>query len=519
MTQNGVSLIRNNRLSGSAFFLLGCALLIAKFGVDRIVASVGFGREWTPINYLLPIDSYNLFSLQAREQRFVLTMLAVAVPFALIGLVATSRRLRDAGLSQSLLPLFFIPIVNLLFFAAISAVPGVASNRRTTEGSYRPTAAEVLDELERESDEDIAASRAASAPDVPPRSVGTLGYASHARTRPPSRFWSAWLPEDASTSGFRAALVPVPICVGTVLLVATVFRAYGWGIFVALPFCCGFITSVLHGYSKPRSFGQCLSASTLSLLMSAVACILFAIEGIGCLIMASPIMFFFMFIGTCLGHAIQTRPSRPRGVPNALWAVLIVLPLMLGLDSRFKSPPEVFAVTTSIEVNAPPAVVWRHVVSFPDLAPPTDWVFRSGIAYPVRARIDGTGVGALRRCEFSTGTFVEPIRIWDEPRLLAFDVTSNPPAMQEWSPYNIRPPHVENFLLSHGGQFKLTALPNGRTLLEGTTWYEHRLYPETYWRWWSDAIIHRIHLRVLQHVAGLSEADEAAPIATIIAHP
>jgi hypothetical protein len=41
--------------------------------------------------------------------------------------------------------------------------------------------------------------------------------------------------------------------------------------------------------------------------------------------------------------------------------------------------------------------------------------------------------------------------------------------------------------------------------LEGTTWYRHGLWPAEYWRWWSDAIIHRIHLRVLRHVRMLAE--------------
>ena len=129
------------------------------------------------------------------------------------------------------------------------------------------------------------------------------------------------------------------------------------------------------------------------------------------------------------------------------------------------------------------------------------------MAYPLSAEIDGTGPGAIRRCIFSTGAFVEPIEVWDAPRLLKFAVTSNPPAMREWSLYpNLHPPHIDNYLVSHGGQFRLIELPGGRTRLEGTTWYEHNLWPAGYWRWWSDFLIHRIHLRVLNHVMQLSES-------------
>jgi hypothetical protein len=210
-------------------------------------------------------------------------------------------------------------------------------------------------------------------------------------------------------------------------------------------------------------------------------------------------------LGALVGYGIQRRPQRAVGIPNALWTVLLAMPLLLGAEAMISRKPSVFEVTTSIEVNAPPAVVWQHVIAFSRIDSPPQWMFRAGVAYPVQARIVGSGVGAIRYCEFSTGPFVEPIVIWDAPRLLRFSVTDNPPPMRELSPFNIHPPHLHNFLVSRQGQFALIALPGGRTLLKGTTWYEHRLWPEAYWRWWSDAIIHRIHLRVLEHVKRESE--------------
>lgn len=86
--------------------------------------------------------------------------------------------------------------------------------------------------------------------------------------------------------------------------------------------------------------------------------------------------------------------------------------------------------------------------------------------------------------------------------------------MREWSPFNIHPPHLNNFLVSHGGQFHLIELPDGRTRLEGTTWYEHHMWPAPYWQLWSDLLIHRIHRRVLEHVKSLSERDETIATAT-----
>jgi hypothetical protein len=73
---------------------------------------------------------------------------------------------------------------------------------------------------------------------------------------------------------------------------------------------------------------------------------------------------------------------------------------------------------------------------------------------------------------------------------------------------DIHPRHLKGFLVSEQGQFKLTPLPNGRTLLEGTTCYRHTMWPVRYWQIWSDYIIHAIHRRVLNHVKALAEAEE-----------
>jgi hypothetical protein len=79
--------------------------------------------------------------------------------------------------------------------------------------------------------------------------------------------------------------------------------------------------------------------------------------------------------------------------------------------------------------------------------------------------------------------------------------------MQEWSPYAfVNAPHlVDGTLTSRRGEFRLVPLPGGGTRLEGSTWYRLRIHPIPYWRLFADAIVHRIHLRVLDHVRTLAE--------------
>jgi hypothetical protein len=89
----------------------------------------------------------------------------------------------------------------------------------------------------------------------------------------------------------------------------------------------------------------------------------------------------------------------------------------------------------------------------------------------------------------------------------AIGQADQPEPLKEWSPFDIHPPHLDHYLVSRRGQFRLVRLPDGRTRLEGTTRYTNRMWPAAYWHVWSDAIIHRIHLRVLNHVKDLAEAE------------
>jgi len=186
------------------------------------------------------------------------------------------------------------------------------------------------------------------------------------------------------------------------------------------------------------------------------------------------------------------------------------VPAWFGAERAAALRPPVYEVRTAIEVNAPTKKVWNEAVAFADIPPPKELLFRSGVAYPIRSEITGHGVGAVgavRQCIFSTGPFVEPIEVWDEPHLLKFGVTASPAPLNELTPYgHIDAPHLHGYFVSEEGQFLLTALPGGRTRLEGATWYHNAMWPATYWHWWSDYIIRKIHSRVLEHIRAQAES-------------
>ena len=271
---------------------------------------------------------------------------------------------------------------------------------------------------------------------------------------------------------------------------------YGLTVFIAFPVLLGGAACWVF---QPATGAKAVKVGALAALAACASLLLLGVEGLICIVMALPLAVPLAILGSWLVYQADAPKRAMRGV-----GMLLLLPPGILFDAT--AVPPVFEVRTSVVIAAPPEQVWRHVVSFPDLPAPHEWYFRAGLAYPTRTRIEGSGAGAVRYCDFSTGPVVEPVEVWDAPRLLRFRVTSSPAPMHELSPYaNVTPKHLHGYLISKQGEFRLTPLSGNRTLLEGTSWYQHGLWPAGYWRFWSEAIIHCIHRRVLTHIKTLSE--------------
>jgi hypothetical protein len=443
--------------------LLGFTL---KHNLDRFVASFGFHRHWGVFNYWVPVrDVARVTQLPRSEAVFLATMVALSLPFIWLGVSMTIKRLRSAGLSPQLVALFFLPFLNLLFFLVLCLLP----EKQVSRGPW-------------------------------PAPSGTIDPLANQSSFPATRTSiSRILPEGAVGSAAVSLLVTIPVGLATAWLGTQILRNYGWGLFVALPFAMGFTAALIYGSRQPRSAGAQIGVACLSVVLLGVALMGLAFEGLICIAMVVPLAIPLAALGGVCAYAIQK--NRRYDSPAFVAVLLLFTPGVEWLEHTIARPSPVFVVRSTIEIEAPPEKVWDKVIAFTEIPAPTEWMFRAGVAYPIRAEMFGRGPGAERHCVFSTGAFVEPIQVWDAPHRLKFSVTSNPAPMQEWTPYpRVNPPHLHGFLISEGGQFLLTRLPNGGTRLQGTTWYRHGLWPSAYWKLWSDQIIHRIHLRVLRHI-------------------
>ncbi len=456
----------NRTLDRLPYLLIGVVLFLVKFAFDWTIARQFFGQSWSPFNYLVwPNERVlRVFELGESDRGFSLTMLISSLPFIWTGVILTLHRLRATGLPLSLILLFFVTVVNLLLFLVLVLLP----------------TQEVLD--------------AVAVPRLRVQHVESLRTVHRSIVR--ESYWR---------SGLLALAIAVPLEVMAVVLSAQVLQSYGFSLFVGAPFSLGMISVLLFGFSHPQPLGACLTVALSAATLVGVMILAIALEGIICLLMAAPIAYFLAFLGALVGYAIRARPWLNDRLAALLLAMAVSMPALMAAESTNEPEPSLRVVRTEMEIDAPPDQVWPHVLSFPPLAEPDDWTFHTGIAYPQRAEIHGEGVGAIRYCVFSTGTFVEPIDVWNPPSRLHFRVTEQPEPMREWSPYHIHPAHLDHYLVSERGEFLLQSLPNGRTRLVGTTWYSNRMWPAPYWGLWSDSIIHRIHSRVLNHVKRLTE--------------
>lgn len=211
-----------------------------------------------------------------------------------------------------------------------------------------------------------------------------------------------------------------------------------------------------------------------------------------------------------MGFLIQQRHWNRLQARASFSALLLFVPFLMGAEALKSQPPPLLQVSTQMEIKAPPETVWRFLTSFPTLPPPTEWPFRVGIAYPIRSTLRGSGLEAQRECQFSSGKFIEPIRIWQENERLGFSISGEPLVMEELSPYgHIHTRHIDGgYFQAQDAEFVLTRLPGSRTLLTGTSRYRNRMWPVSYWRLWSDAIVHQVHMRVFRQIKGLAEAEE-----------
>lgn len=288
------------------------------------------------------------------------------------------------------------------------------------------------------------------------------------------------------------ALTVVAVAVGTL-----VFGTYGFGLFVLMPFVVGVVTAYIANRHGDIGVGRTALSVTTAIAFGSFALVLVAVEGVLCIAMVAPLGLILALPGGMLGRYIALHAKSPT---RQTMSCVALLPLAFLTEYALPSVTR-FDTVQTIEVRAPPEVVWRSLLSSEPIEGPLALPFRLGVAYPIRGEMIGEGVGAIRRGEFSTGTAIERVTEWEPNRKFAFVVIDDIPAMREMSPYeHVHAPHVVGYFRTTGTSFELVARPDGGTDLIERTSHELRLDPVLYWLPMARWIVNENNARVLAHI-------------------
>ncbi len=280
-----------------SYAIAGCAAFVLKYFLDKFVAFAVFGRQWFLWSYWQPLGpDTRVNAIHPDTRMFAATLLVLALPFIWLGVTLTVQRLRDAGKPLWLVVLFFIPVINLLFFLLLCTMGSHAVETRREAAPW-----------------------------------------------PETRRLDRWIPRGAL--GAAAASIGMTIAIGSIFTVfgTEVLRSYGWGLFVALPFCLGLFSVLVYGYHEPRTYSSCIAVSLAPIALLGVVLLLVMIEGVICILMAAPFALALAAFGGMLGYAIQAGYWLHKGTPAMLSIVLLFTPAFQGAESWAKPQAETFA--------------------------------------------------------------------------------------------------------------------------------------------------------------------------------
>jgi uncharacterized membrane protein YhaH (DUF805 family) len=473
-------------VGGLQYAMVGFGLCLLKYMVELGAIYGATGLFLTPWDFVSPFLASRERYLVAGPDWLGVAWLIWTLPFLWIGVCMSIRRALDAGCSPWIGLIILIPFANVFGMILLAVVPSKSIEPLVQLDSpvkAKPEsavdAAEVVADIYRPSMSEFHESDIVVAPNI-----------------------------TSAIFGIGAGAVYLLL---SVLFSVYVLGSYGAAMFFGAPIFTCAVSSYFLNQKHDFGFARTTVHLFLTLLFACVSFLLLGIEGGICIVMALPIFLPLGMLGGYVGYSIAVSCHRPgQDERYGLFGCIAILPCLALIESAVDRSP-LIEVQSQIFIEAPIQVVWNQVIDFPEITAEPRGILRTGISYPMRAHIPGSGVGAVRYCEFTTGAFVEPITVWEEPHRLSFDVTSQPEPMSELSPYGrIHPPHLDGTFRSVRGEFRLIAIDADTTRLEGSTWYQLDIGPRVYWKLWTDMILHRIHERVLEHVRDQSIATESA---------
>ncbi|MDO7884495.1 hypothetical protein [Hymenobacter cheonanensis] len=265
-----------------------------------------------------------------------------------------------------------------------------------------------------------------------------------------------------------------------------------------MPLALGAITA--HFISGERSFWRLCGAPWLTVLLFIVTALIFHLEGLICLLIIGPVFLVLAAMGALLYTSVAERLP-PRHDKTLVVAGFALLPfLAIGVENRFDNPNDFRRVENTVEINAPAAVVWQHIIRVApigasDLGP--SLIDDIGFPRPIEATLTREGVGGVRHATFERGVeFIETVDDWQPLKQLSFSIVPNTAT--------IPPTTFDEHVIVGGrffdvlrGTYELRPAGPGRTLLVLHSQQRLSTHLNWYAGLWTGFVMSEIQRRIL----------------------
>ena len=276
--------------------LRALGLMFFKYGIEALVIWFYASAAFMPWHFLNPVLSIRTEMLQSAPQWLGWALFVWSLPFLWIAMSMSVRRAADSGASPWLGLLVLVPLVNLMFMVVMCLLPTAAGEHWSPQ------------------------------------------------SRPAKR--------DAQAKSAAVAL-GASLMIGAVMMSVSVYllKSYGASLYLGTPLLMGAIAAYLHNRTTARGYLASAGLGMASLLVGGVALLLFALEGLICVLMAVPLMLPLGALGGLLGKAIADSNRRPS---HEMMAVIVMLPILAAAEAFFMPSRTEYEVMTAVEIDAPP---------------------------------------------------------------------------------------------------------------------------------------------------------------------
>ena len=279
----------------------------------------------------------------------------------------------------------------------------------------------------------------------------------------------------------------------------------GLGFLAVLPAALAAFVSYVSDPLARKSIGSYLMVPVWLVLAASGLAVVALPEGIVCILMLAPIWLAAGVVGAGITYYLRNRIQAGRHHVS----VLALMPLLvMAAEPHLPLPEAEVTVSRSIEIAAAPETVWPLLEGAGTIGPEEGiWTVTQsliGVPRPQAARLEGQGIGALRRAEWQRGIqFDEVITEWEPLRRIGWAFRFGDHQGWEITDAHLMPDSA--YMQIRRGGYSMAPLPGGgvRVSLETTYWM--RTPVNGYAALWGELVLGDLEANVLEILKARAE--------------